>query len=133
VGVMMSVAWYRQLNETVGTVLLDSRTIRARVGELGAQIAQDYQGKNPHVVAILKGACIFFADLIRSMDLGLSMDFIAVGSYGESTSSTGEVRLLKDLDESIEGRTCCWSKTSWTRGLRCTTSCRTSPRGARGR
>jgi len=101
---MMSVAWYRHLNETVGAVLLDSQAIRARVGELGAQIAHDYQGKNLHLVAILKGACIFFSDLIRSIDLGLTTDFIAVGSYGESTLSTGEVRLLKDLDESIEGR-----------------------------
>ena len=100
----MSVSWYGHLNEKVGAVLLDSGTIRTRVLELGAQIARDYQGKNPHLVAILKGACIFFSDLIRSIDLGLSMDFIAVGSYGESTMSTGEVRLLKDLDESIEGR-----------------------------
>ncbi len=100
----MTVQWYRHLNETVGPVLIDAQAIRERVRELGARISHDYEGRHPHLVAILKGACIFFADLTRSIDLGLSMDFIAVGSYGESTASTGEVRLLKDLDESIEGR-----------------------------
>jgi len=85
-------------------VLLDARTIQNRVHELGAQITRDYQGKVPHLIAILKGSCIFHADLVRSIDLGLSMDFIAVGSYGESTKTSGEVRLLKDLDESLDGR-----------------------------
>lgn len=91
-------------DETVGPVLLDYRTIRKRVQELGAQITSDYQGKMPHLVAILKGACIFHADLVRAIDLSLSMDFIAVGSYGSSTKTSGEVRLLKDLDESVDGR-----------------------------
>jgi hypoxanthine phosphoribosyltransferase len=85
-------------------VLLDARTIQNRVHELGAQITRDYQGKVPHLIAILKGSCIFHADLVRSIDLALSMDFIAVGSYGESTKTSGEVRLLKDLDESLDGR-----------------------------
>jgi len=92
------------LNEPAGAVLLDSRTIQRRVRELGAQITQDYRERAPHLIAILKGACIFHADLVRSIHLNLSMDFIALGSYGESSRPSGEVRLLKDLDESLEGR-----------------------------
>jgi hypoxanthine phosphoribosyltransferase len=100
----VGVNWYSHLNETVDEILLDSETIQKRVHELGAQITRDYRGKTPHLVGILKGACIFHADLVRAIDLGVSFDFIAVGSYGDSTKSSGEVRLLKDLDESLEGR-----------------------------
>jgi len=91
-------------NESIGPVLLDSRTICDRVAELGAQISRDYRGKSPHLVAILKGASIFHADLVRCIELPLSIDFIAVGSYGKGNTSSGEVRLLKDLDDSLEGR-----------------------------
>jgi hypoxanthine phosphoribosyltransferase len=87
-----------------GSILLDSRTIQERVRELGSRIARDYHGLKPHLIAILKGASIFHADLVRAIDLDLSFDFIAVGSYGELTKSSGEVRILKDLDESIEGK-----------------------------
>ena len=96
--------WYSQFNESLGEVLLDSETIQRRVRELGAQITAEYRGKNPHLIGILKGASIFHADLVRAIDLGLSIDFIAVGSYGASTESSGEVRILKDLDESVEGK-----------------------------
>ncbi len=95
---------YRDRNENVGPVLLDAATIQKRVRELGAQITEDYRGKKPHLVAILRGASIFHADLVRAIDLGLSFDFIAVGSYGADTASSGEVRILKDLDESLEGK-----------------------------
>jgi hypoxanthine phosphoribosyltransferase len=87
-----------------GSVLLDSRTIQKRVYELGSRITQDYHGRKPHLIAILKGAGIFHADLVRAINLDLSFDFIAVGSYGKLTRSSGEVRILKDLDESIEGK-----------------------------
>ena len=100
----MSVDSGRNQNETPGKVLLDSTAIHVRVRELGDQITRDYRGKTPHLIAILKGACIFHADLVRAIDLSLSMDFIAVGSYGQSTRTSGEVRLLKDLDESVDGR-----------------------------
>lgn len=100
----MSVSWYRDRLETVGPVLIDAGTIQRRVRELGGQIAGDYQGKNPHLIAILRGASIFHADLVRAIDLGLSFDFIAVGSYGAGPASSGEVRILKDLDESLEGK-----------------------------
>jgi hypoxanthine phosphoribosyltransferase len=88
--------------ESVGPVLLDTQTIQRRVRELGARIAEDYRGKKPHLIAILKGASIFHADLVRAIDLELSFDFIAVASYGDLTKSSGEVRILKDLDESVE-------------------------------
>jgi hypoxanthine phosphoribosyltransferase len=99
----VDIKWYAYLNESL-SVLLDSQTIRKRVWELGTQITRDYSGKTPHVIGILKGASIFYADLVRSIDLGLTIDFIAVDSYGGSTKSSGEVRILKDLDRSLEGR-----------------------------
>jgi hypoxanthine phosphoribosyltransferase len=89
---------------TVGSILIDAKAIGERVRELGRRITSDYRGKTPHVVAILKGACLFHADLIREIELDLTVDFIAVGSYGASTASSGEVRLLKDLEQSIGGR-----------------------------
>jgi hypoxanthine phosphoribosyltransferase len=91
-------------NSSLGTVLLEAAAIRSRVGELGVQIAADYAGRTPLLVAVLKGASIFHADLVRSIPLDLSCDFIAVGSYGNSTQSSGEVRILKDLDQSPEGK-----------------------------
>jgi hypoxanthine phosphoribosyltransferase len=100
----LEVHWFEHLNERVGPILLDLPTIQNRVRELGAQITRDYQGTAPHLICILKGACVFHADLIRAINLGVSFDFIAVGSYGAGTKSSGEVRILKDLDESVEGR-----------------------------
>ena len=91
-------------NESVGQVLLRNRAIRARIREMGAQITADYTGKTPFLIGILKGASVFHADLVRSIDLDLSYDFVAVGSYGNLTRSSGEVRILKDLDESLEGK-----------------------------
>ena len=95
---------FEYLHETVGPVLLESAKIQARVQELGQQITADYRGKILHLIAILKGASIFHADLIRSIGLDVTIDFIALESYGVSTESSGEVRILKDLDESLEGR-----------------------------
>jgi hypoxanthine phosphoribosyltransferase len=96
--------WFKHLRETVGPVLLESARIQERVRELGQQITADYRGKTLHLIAILRGASIFHSDLIRSIDLGVTIDFIAVESYGVSNESSGEVRILKDLDESLEGR-----------------------------
>jgi hypoxanthine phosphoribosyltransferase len=91
-------------NASIGSVLLDSGTIQRRVREIGIQITKDYRGKMPYSICILKGASIFHADLIRAIELELSFDFIAVGSYGQLTESSGEVRIVKDLDESIEDK-----------------------------
>lgn len=85
-------------------VLLSRDTIRTRIEEMGRDIARDYAGKQPHLVGVLKGACTFMTDLIRTIDLPLSLDYIAVSSYGAATKSSGEVKLVKDLDQGLEGR-----------------------------
>jgi hypoxanthine phosphoribosyltransferase len=77
--------------------------IATRVRELGAQLSADYAGRNPHLVTVLRGATTFLADLTRAMDIELTYDFIAVNSY-VGTSSTGQVKLVKDLEESVESR-----------------------------
>lgn len=91
-------------NEDVSEILISEAAIQRRVRELGARITKDYAGRNPYLICILKGACVFHSDLIRAIDTGVFTDFIAVASYGTSTQSSGEVRILKDLDESPEGR-----------------------------
>ena len=93
-----------EMDEDVEQVLLTEEQIRARVAELGAQISQDYAGKELMLVCILKGANIFLADLCRQITLPLSYDFVAVSSYGADTKSSGVVRILKDLDESVESK-----------------------------
>ncbi len=85
-------------------VLLSRDEIQARVRELGQQITRDYAGREPHLVCVLKGGCTFLTDLAREIDLPLSLDYMAVSSYGAATKSSGEVRMLKDLDQSLEGR-----------------------------
>ncbi|HIV28471.1 MAG TPA: hypoxanthine phosphoribosyltransferase [Candidatus Ornithocaccomicrobium faecavium] len=85
-------------------VLIPHAQIQARVAELGAQISADYSGKDLTVIGILKGSVLFMADLIRAISMPLAIDFMAVTSYGASTTSSGNVRILKDLDCSITGR-----------------------------
>jgi len=85
-------------------VLLPHDTIQARIREMGREIARDYAGRDPHLVGVLKGACTFMTDLSRSVDLPLTLDYIAVSSYGAATKSSGEVKLVKDLDQGLEGR-----------------------------
>jgi hypoxanthine phosphoribosyltransferase len=84
-------------------VLFTEEQIKNAVRDLGASVSRDYRGKNPLLICILKGSSIFFTDLIREIDLPLEIDFMAISSYGPNTVS-GEVRLVKDLDRSIEGR-----------------------------
>jgi hypoxanthine phosphoribosyltransferase len=86
-------------------VLLDADTIQARVRELAVEIERDYPpGEEIHLVCVLKGGFIFMADLVRAMTPRVSLDFIAVSSYAKSTRSSGEVRMLKDLDSGLQGR-----------------------------
>lgn len=85
-------------------VLIGAQSIQARVREMGAQITRDYQGKNLHLLGVLKGACVFLSDLMRNIDLPLTIDFIGISSYGASTKSSGEVRITKDLDRSLAGK-----------------------------
>jgi len=92
------------LHEDVEEILLDADTIAARVAELGAQLSADYAGRDPVLVSVLKGALVFLADLMRGMDLPTSIDLMEVSSYGAATESSGQVRILKDLSQPIEGR-----------------------------
>lgn len=91
------------MHRDIESVLYTSEQVQQRVRELGEQIALDYQGKEPHLVTIVKGSIPFLADLMRAIDLPLSLDLIGVSSYA-GTLSSGEVRLTKDLDDPIEGR-----------------------------
>lgn len=84
--------------------LFSAEQIQKRIGELGAEIALAYAGKNPLMIVVLKGACIFGSDLLRAIDLKLGIEFMAISSYGSSTRTSGEVRIVKDLDVPIEGR-----------------------------
>src|SRR3984957_6829541 len=84
-------------------VLIRSAAIKKRVREVAQQITKDFKGERVHLVGVLKGACIFLSDLIREIDLEVSLDFIAVSSYGKDKQTSGQVRVLKDLDSSIEG------------------------------
>ena len=85
-------------------VLFDEAKIKECVERLGREISRDYAGKDLLLVGILKGAVVFFSDLIRAIEIPLSMDFMAISSYGSATRSTGVVRILKDLDKPIDGR-----------------------------
>lgn len=84
-------------------VLIRNAAIQKRVREVARQITKDFRGERVHLIGVLKGACIFLSDLIREIDLETSLDFIAVSSYGKGKESSGQVRLLKDLDTSIAG------------------------------
>lgn len=92
------------VHDDIEKVLLDEQTIRAKVKQLAAQISEDYQDKRPVLICILKGAAIFMADLMREMSIHATMDFMAISSYGSGTRTSGVVRILQDLDKSIEGR-----------------------------
>ena len=87
-------------------VLIDEKEIRKRVEELGKGISADYAGKDLVVIGILKGAVVFLSDLVRCIDrnVGVTLDFMAVSSYGDSTNTSGIVRIIKDLDCSIRGK-----------------------------
>ena len=88
----------------IGEILVQADDVRRRVRELGAEIGRDYAGKDLLLVGILKGAVFFLADLMRAIDIPCEVDFMAVASYGSATDSSGVVRILKDLDQPIDGR-----------------------------
>ncbi|MGB9681732.1 MAG: hypoxanthine phosphoribosyltransferase [bacterium] len=85
-------------------VLFTEEEIKKRVKELGEEISSFYLGRSPHLVCILRGAVIFLSDLVRSIDLPVTIDFMAVSSYGRSDKSSGVVKITKDLDETIEDK-----------------------------
>ena len=92
------------MHEHVESILYSEEQLRQRVKELGAQITADYAGKEPVLSSELRGSYIFMADLTRAIDLPVTVDFMAVSSYGAGTKSSGQVEIKKDLSDSIEGR-----------------------------
>jgi hypoxanthine phosphoribosyltransferase len=89
---------------SIGEALVTQEELQKRVRELGVQISRDYDGKDLFLVGVLKGAVFFLSDLMRSIEVPCEVDFMAVASYGSSTDSSGVVRILKDLDATIEGK-----------------------------
>ncbi len=92
------------MESMIKSTLVSEEDILAKVKELGKKISEDYKGKDLLLVGILKGAVIFMSDLVRSIDIPVKLDFMAVSSYGKTAISTGEVRIIKDLDFSVENK-----------------------------
>ena len=92
------------MHQDLCKILFDEKQIAERVRELGAQITEDFKGEEITLVCILKGSCVFFADLMRAIDTTCVLDFMIVKSYGAGTESSGNVRFVKDLDSSITGK-----------------------------
>jgi hypoxanthine phosphoribosyltransferase len=93
-----------EYEQDIDEILITGEQIQAKVREMGERITEDYRGKNPLLVGVLKGAFVVMADLSRHVRLPLQFDFMAVSSYGAATKTSGVVRILKDLDHEIEGR-----------------------------
>ena len=93
-----------ELHPDIEEILLDEQDIKDIVKKVGAEITRDYADKNPVVIAVLRGAVVFMADIMRAIECPLSIDFMAVSSYGDGVKSSGVVRIVKDLDTKIEGR-----------------------------
>ena len=91
-------------NADIAEILIDADAIAAKVSELGTEIARDYRGKDLALISILKGSLPFLADLMRCIDVPLSVDFMEVSSYGATTESSGIVRIVKDIANPVEGR-----------------------------
>lgn len=93
-----------ELHPDIEEILLDEQDIKDIVKKVSAEITRDYADKNPLVIAVLRGAVVFMADIMRAIECPLSIDFMAVSSYGDGVKSSGVVRIVKDLDTKIEGR-----------------------------
>ena len=93
-----------EFNNTNLEPLFSGEQIQTRISELGTEIARDYSGRNPLLIVVLKGAVVFASDLLRAIDLRLGIEFMAISSYGSAMRTSGEVRIVKDLDVPIEGR-----------------------------
>ncbi len=92
------------LADDMAEILIDEATLQMEIARMGAQLTQDYAGKDLLLIGVLKGAVMFMVDLARAINLPVTLDFMAISSYGASTVSSGVVRILKDLDASIEGK-----------------------------
>jgi len=93
-----------ELSAAVSEILIHEETLHGRIAELGAQISDDYRGEDLLLIGVLKGAIFFMADLMRAIEVPCEVDFMAISSYGAGVDSSGVVRILKDLDVSVEGR-----------------------------
>jgi hypoxanthine phosphoribosyltransferase len=93
-----------QLASVVEEVLVDEQALQGRIAELGTEITADYRGRDLLLIGVLKGAIFFMSDLMRQIDIPCEVDFMAISSYGAGVDSSGVVRILKDLDVSVEGR-----------------------------
>ncbi len=91
------------MHQDLQKILISKEQIAKRVKELGEEITRDYKGESVLMVAILRGAVVFFSDLVKSVDLDVRFDFMVVSSYGSSSVTSGEVRILKDISQPIEG------------------------------
>lgn len=94
----------QELHPDIESVVLSEQDIQGIVSRMGTEISRDYEGKNPLIVAVLRGAFVFTADLLRAITVPCEVDFMAVSSYGNGVKSSGVVRIVKDLDTKIEGR-----------------------------
>ena len=92
------------MHPDVDSILISEEQIKKRIQELAVKLDKEYEGKRPLMVSILKGSVMFYADLLRAMSIPVEMDFMAISSYGSGAKSSGEVKLIKDLDRKIEGR-----------------------------
>ena len=92
------------MHDDIKNVLVSEEELKAKVRELGAQISRDYEGKNLVLVSILKGSVVFMADLMRAVSIPCSIDFMVVSSYGGSNTSSGLVKIIKDLDGDLSGK-----------------------------
>ncbi len=92
------------MGNLIEEVLISEEVLQARVEELAKEISKDYKGETIHTVSVLKGATIFASDLIRKLEIPVTIDFIGVSSYGKATESSGVVRIIKDLDEPVEDK-----------------------------
>lgn len=89
--------------ETI-SVMIPEENISARIREIGQQITRDYEGREVHLVCVLRGGCFFMCELAKRIDVPVTLDFMSVSSYGMGTQSSGVVKIVKDLDDSVEGR-----------------------------
>ncbi|MBM6939411.1 hypoxanthine phosphoribosyltransferase [Pseudoflavonifractor phocaeensis] len=94
----------RVLEQDIDHVLFSEEQLAQRVAEIAARIDKDYAGKEPLLVSVLRGSFIFMADLVRQITIPCTVDFMAVSSYGSGTTSSGQVKIVKDLSENIEGK-----------------------------
>ena len=92
------------MKQDIERILFSEEELKSRIAELGAQLTEDFKDKNPIFVGVLKGCFVFMADLLRNVDIYCTMDFMAVSSYGDGMSSTGAVKINKDLSRDIAGR-----------------------------